>query len=303
MMTLRQDCSARCRSLCPGTDAGVPRPPGLGVLRRRPPASPSAAESRSYRHPRCTQKAARLAPRPAGSARCPLFPRWLCGLASGPPCFPSGAWPVGGLPLPSDRVHLLAVIDQQYQQPVEDAPPVPAVDRPVDRRVAAGALRMVEEMREMRFDIRCDWENAIHEHEKPTLRLETALLRFQRTILPGSSASGLLTELSRRFRVEWCHKRWPPNASRTQNLPVPVGLRPADGPARQCSRRDDVLGHCAPPGAPAWHGRRSARRADGVGRRRVFLHALEAVPRGELRRWKRLPRNGRTRTRPAPAAA
>ncbi len=44
---------------------------------------------------------------------------------------------------------------------------------------------LTEEMREMQHDIRRDRENSAHEHEKLLLRLEVALLRYERRTLTG----------------------------------------------------------------------------------------------------------------------
>jgi hypothetical protein len=45
--------------------------------------------------------------------------------------------PIGGLPFPVNGLQLLTVVDQQRPQLIEDPLLVPAVDRPMNRRVAA----------------------------------------------------------------------------------------------------------------------------------------------------------------------
>ena len=49
---------------------------------------------------------------------------------------------------------------------------------------------LVEIVRQLKYEQQRDRENATHEREKLLLRLENALLRFERRLLPGSSASG-----------------------------------------------------------------------------------------------------------------
>ncbi len=49
---------------------------------------------------------------------------------------------------------------------------------------------LIEIVRQLKYEQQRDRENATHEREKLLLRLENALLRFERRLPPGSSTSG-----------------------------------------------------------------------------------------------------------------
>ena len=49
---------------------------------------------------------------------------------------------------------------------------------------------LIDIVRQLKYEQQRDRENATHEREKLLLRLENALLRFERRLPPGSSASG-----------------------------------------------------------------------------------------------------------------
>jgi len=49
---------------------------------------------------------------------------------------------------------------------------------------------LIEIVRQLKYEQQRDRENATHEREKLLLRLENALLRFERRLPPGRSASG-----------------------------------------------------------------------------------------------------------------
>jgi hypothetical protein len=48
----------------------------------------------------------------------------------------------------------------------------------------------IDIVRQLEYEQQRDRENATHEREKLLLRLENALLRFERRLPPGSTASG-----------------------------------------------------------------------------------------------------------------
>ena len=49
---------------------------------------------------------------------------------------------------------------------------------------------LIDIVRQLKYEQQRDRENATHEREKLLLRLENALLRFERRLPPGSSAAG-----------------------------------------------------------------------------------------------------------------
>jgi hypothetical protein len=49
---------------------------------------------------------------------------------------------------------------------------------------------LIDVVRQLKYEQQRDRENATHEREKLLLRLENALLRFERRLPPGSAASG-----------------------------------------------------------------------------------------------------------------
>jgi len=78
------------------------------------------------------------------------------------------------------------VFARQLLTPMQDVQKLKAEQKEFRQELRAP----IEIVRQLKYEQQRDRENATHEREKLLLRLENALLRFERRLPPGGAASG-----------------------------------------------------------------------------------------------------------------